>query len=586
MSVLRIAWRSIQHRGLGSLLTVVSMALGVMTVVAVLTIHGVVSRSFHANSSFGYDAIVGSRGGSMQLTLNTVYYLSRPLEPVPYEYFLTFLDEETRRPFLHQSIAYRAHRAQQSSLEMAQGMTGGWGLDVGQAWLAANGRHALDALGRDQLTLGQDGEYAEWVDAIIPLALGDYFSRTLEGDQGAYRVVGTNSDFFDKLVLDIDTERKFAFAEGRALRNWDSENGFNECVVGNQVAREAKVYLGESIYPIHGEVGSSDAHFHKESGFKVVGILEPTGTPHDRAVFVNIEGFYLMEDHAKPIEEGRDFVSDETDETEGESLDGGDEPDELESDGEIELSEEAQREAEAQLRREPLPMEQREITALLIRSNDDDGTGAVGSHLIDSINGGGFLEPSLRASMFRPIRVQVEPQAVNPIREVSYLFMNIVDPIRWVLLGLTILICIVSGISILVGIYNSMNQRRHEIAVLRALGARRSKVTQIMLAESVMLSLAGGLFGWIAGHVLNAALSPIVESRAGVRIGLFDFAPPVNWADYLSSGNSQILVNFLQYLSISPEFLLIPGMILLAILVGVYPAISAYRTDVAKSLGS
>jgi putative ABC transport system permease protein len=293
-----------------------------------------------------------------------------------------------------------------------------------------------------------------------------------------------------------------------------------------------------------------------------------------------------MEDHAKPIEEGRDVISDETDESEGESLDEGDEVDAVEPPAETALSEDEKRQAEAKLRREPLPMEQREITALLIRSNDDDGTGAVGSHLIDSINGGGFLEPSLRASMFRPIRVQVEPQAVNPIREVSYLFMNIVDPIRWVLLGLTILICIVSGISILVGIYNSMNQRRHEIAVLRALGARRSKVTHIMLAESVMLSLAGGLLGWIAGHVLNAALSPIVEARAGVRIGLFDFAPPVNWADYLSSGNSQILVNFLQYLSISPEFLLIPGMILLAILVGVYPAISAYRTDVAKSLGS
>jgi putative ABC transport system permease protein len=71
MNVFKIAWRSIQHRGLGSLLTIISMALGVMTVVAVLTIHGVVSRSFKSNSSFGYNVIIGSRGGSMQLTLNT-----------------------------------------------------------------------------------------------------------------------------------------------------------------------------------------------------------------------------------------------------------------------------------------------------------------------------------------------------------------------------------------------------------------------------------------------------------------------------------------------------------------------------------
>jgi putative ABC transport system permease protein len=166
------------------------------------------------------------------------------------------------------------------------------------------------------------------------------------------------------------------------------------------------------------------------------------------------------------------------------------------------------------------------------------------------------------------------------------LFQSIVDPIKWVLLGLTILICIVSGISILVGIYNSMNQRRHEIAVLRALGARRAKVTQIMLAESILLSLGGGLLGWIAGHSLNAAISPVVEAKSGVRIGFLDFAPAVPLGEFLQTGNSNFLPSFLQYLVISPEFLLIPGMIFLAILVGVYPAISAYRTDVAKSLGT
>ncbi|MDA8563277.1 ABC transporter permease, partial [Mariniblastus sp.] len=69
MNVFKIAWRSIQHRGLGSLLTVISMALGVMMVVAVLTIHGVVSQSFKNNNSFGYNILVGARGGGLQLTL-------------------------------------------------------------------------------------------------------------------------------------------------------------------------------------------------------------------------------------------------------------------------------------------------------------------------------------------------------------------------------------------------------------------------------------------------------------------------------------------------------------------------------------
>ena len=43
---------------------------------------------------------------------------------------------------------------------------------------------------------------------------------------------------------------------------------------------------------------------HKENEFTIVGVLAPTGTPNDRALFINMEGFYLIEDHAKdPAEE-------------------------------------------------------------------------------------------------------------------------------------------------------------------------------------------------------------------------------------------------------------------------------------------
>ena len=86
MNVFKIAWRSIQHRGFGSFLTILSMALGVMMVVAVLSIHGLVSQSFKNNNSFGYNILLGARGGGLQLTLNTVYYLGSPVENLPYEY--------------------------------------------------------------------------------------------------------------------------------------------------------------------------------------------------------------------------------------------------------------------------------------------------------------------------------------------------------------------------------------------------------------------------------------------------------------------------------------------------------------------
>ena len=72
-------------------LTTLSMALGVMLVVMVLIIHGVVEQSFRNNSSLGYNMIVGAKGGRLQLTLNTVYYLSAPVENIPYTYYQEFL---------------------------------------------------------------------------------------------------------------------------------------------------------------------------------------------------------------------------------------------------------------------------------------------------------------------------------------------------------------------------------------------------------------------------------------------------------------------------------------------------------------
>ena len=127
MSLWKIAWRSIQQRGLASALTALSMALGVLLVVAVLSIHGVVSQSFKNNSSLGYNLIVGAKGGKLQLTLNTVYYLSQPVENIPYEYYLEFTDGGERERALEHSIRAHVHDAQWDSI-VAASMLGADGL--------------------------------------------------------------------------------------------------------------------------------------------------------------------------------------------------------------------------------------------------------------------------------------------------------------------------------------------------------------------------------------------------------------------------------------------------------------------------
>ena len=161
--------------------------------------------------------------------------------------------------------------------------------------------------------------------------------------------------------------------------------------------------------------------------------------------------------------------------------------------------------------------------------------------------------------MTRSTRAKIRiAQAVAPAREVAMLMDSIVGPVRLILLVLTVLIVIVAGISILVSIYNSMSERSHDIAVMRALGASRGAVMAIILVESILLSLGGGLIGMLLGHGMIGLASPYVVERTGVALGLFEF----DWQ----------------------ELVLIPGLVVLASLVGFLPALAAYRTDVAKAL--
>ena len=135
---------------------------------------------------------------------------------------------------------------------------------------------------------------------------------------------------------------------------------------------------------------------------------------------------------------------------------------------------------------------------------------------------------------------------------------KVLGNIEKLLLVLTVVIIAVSGVGIFVSIYNSMSDRRREIAIMRALGARRTSVFAIILAESMLLCFGGGVLGLAMGHGLVAISAPIVEAEAGILVDRWAFEPI--------------------------ELVLVPSLLVLASLIGFVPGLSAYRTDVAKCL--
>jgi putative ABC transport system permease protein len=439
MTLLGIAWRNIRQRLVTSGLTALSLALGVALVVATLVAAGIVKRAFGSGAGLGYNVIVGAKGSPLQLVLNSVYLISRPIENISWDFYQEFLPADDRSD-------------------------------------------------------GQAGRYAGSVRTAVPICMGDYFR--------GYRVVGTNAAYFDRLTRGDD--EPFRFAAGANFRDDDFFGG----VLGHEVASRLALAVGDTFSPTH---GADDGAVHDP--FRVTGILARTDTPVDRGVYVNMEGFYLQEGHAKPL------------------------------DGQAAATPEPPPPDAPAGRPAPLPAAQREVTAILVRTASLPG-----------------LPPELMAmGLKQAVNEGRDGQAAEPVREIRQLLDLFVRPLELLLLLVTALVVVVSAIGILVSMVGSSLERSRDVAIMRALGARRSHVLATVLIEAVLLAVGGGLAGWILGHLLVAAIGPLITTNAGVSVGLLSGEPLA-------------------------ELLLVPFLVFLAIAAALLPAIAAYRTDVARWL--
>ena len=437
MSLLGIAWRNIKQRALPSGLTALSMALGVTLVVATLITGGVVKQAFESGAGLGYNMIVGAKGSPLQLVLNSVYFISKPIENISWATYAEFLPAHERPD-------------------------------------------------------GKDGTWAASTQTAVPICMGDYFR--------GHRVVGTNSAYFDRLTR--GNGEPFEFSSGENFHDDD----LYSAVLGSQVARTLNLRVGDTIAPTH---GADDGKVHDP--FEITGILSRTDTPIDRGVFVNMEGFYLQEGHAKPIDSS--VVADQTI------------PEENNSPGDG-----------------LLPFNQREVTAILLETAALPG-----------------LPAELTAMGLRnAINEGREAQAALPIAEIRVLLDLFVTPLELLLLLVTTLVVIVSAIGILVSMVGSSLERSRDVAIMRALGARRSVVLATVLIEAILLAVGGGVIGLLLGHGTVGLIGPWIATNAGVTAGFLSHT--------------------------TAELLLVPFLIVLAILAALLPAVAAYRTDVARWL--
>lgn len=305
------------------------------------------------------------------------------------------------------------------------------------------------------------------VAAAYPIAVGDNYK--------GIRLVGTVPGYLGE--HEYRSERRFELSgEGRLF----SGEGL-EAVVGSQAARQLGLGLGDTFHPYHGLQYEPSAR-HEEI-YEVVGVLEATGTPADRVIWIPIAGIQTMSGHAAAAADA--------------------------------------------------------VSAVLVK-----------------------FRPGARTAGFQlDMLYNRQGDRLTLAWPASQSVVRLFGKLAWFDLALRAiagLVAVIAAAGVMATLYNAMSERRRDIAVWRALGARRRVVFAIATMESMGIALAGLAGGFLLYLLAGYLAADFAREQAGV---------------------------VLEILSPNAAFLAVPlGVLVIGFLTGLAPAMKAYSVDVTKDL--
>ena len=268
-----------------------------------------------------------------------------------------------------------------------------------------------------------------------------------------------------------------------------------EAVLGADVARALGYRVGDPIVVAHG-AGEISFIEHDDHPFRVAGILARTGTPVDRTVHVPLSGLDALHDEA-----------------------GNGDP------------------LAALTGRKASPSTPRPITAALVGLKSRGAVLAV-QRAVNEFPG-------------EPLTAVLPGLALQEVWEIT-------GAVEKSLLAISALVVVVGLSGMLVSLLTSLGERRREMAVLRALGARPVHVFALILGEASLLTFAGIAIGVAVLYLALAMASTWLESRFGLYIA-------VSWPS-------------------AQEWRLMAVVALAGLLIGLVPAWRSYRHSLADGM--
>ena len=286
--------------------------------------------------------------------------------------------------------------------------------------------------------------YERWtahpaVQWTIPYSLGD--------SHRGFRVIGTTADFFTRYQF---RDQHVTFTDGRAPV---SER---EVAIGHDVAERLGYDVGSEVTLAHGVAEISFAH-HESHPFIVSGIIAPTFTPIDRALYVTLTGLEAMHDA------------------------------EL-SGGGLAMGPPAAAQGEG---------EEPPITAFLVGTKNRFETLA--------------LQREMNEDRVDPLTAIIPGVALGQLWQTVG---NAEVGLR-VVAGFTV---IVGLLGMCVALYASLESRRREMAILRAVGAGPRTIVSLLVLESGMLAALGAATGVVMVYLGIALARGPVEAHFGLSL--------------------------------------------------------------------
>ena len=345
---------------------------------------------------------------------------------------------------------------------------------------------------------------------MIPVSMGDSYKRK--------RIVGTNQDyirlFSGKLKEGVLFEKPL------------------EAIIGIAVAAELGLKVGDEFVGGHGM--EEVLHSHDEYKYKVVGVLERSGSVLDNLILTPVQTVWIM--HA-----GHNDDSEYT-------LGAGDKamhaPEVVLEDSLSQIAEEHNHEHHHHDHHV-------EVNLDSVLANIDPKDREITAILFPNLSG------NAKIGVLNNANNQPSMMAVDPAPEIM-LLKNKLTPFVSIIVAISWFITIIAMFSVFIGLLNSLRGRKYEIALMRVLGASKSKVLVSILFEGVILSVLGYLLCLVLSH-------------AGMElIG--------SWMQ------NEYQYEFTGWIFLNSELTYLLVAIAIGLVSALIPAYKAYNTDISETL--